>query len=128
MSDLFGHAPEAPVRAAPRFRLQRLADRARDFVVANLTRCAGPRFVVQTVHPAFGKALAPSTDGRSADTDLGCDLLVVEPARCSQHNARPLRQSLRRPVLARQSRQFAPLHIVEYDRNSSSLRHSNLLL
>jgi len=85
----------------------------RDFVVANLARCAGPRLVVETVHTAFGKAIAPCANGRSADTDLGSDLLVVETARCNQHNARPLRQSLRRTVLARQSRQFALLHIIE---------------
>jgi len=38
-----------------------------------------------------------------------------------QHNARPLGQCLRRPVLACQCRQLAPYNIVEFDRNSSAL-------
>ena len=126
MSDLFSHAPEAPVCATLWSRLQRFADRVRDFVVANLARCAGERLVVETVHTAFGKAIAPCANGRSAETDLGSDLLVVEPARCNQHDARPLRQGLRRTVLARQSRQLAPPHVIKYDRDSSPLGHSRL--
>ncbi|WP_291846847.1 hypothetical protein [Bradyrhizobium sp.] len=57
MSDLLSHAPEAPVGATLWWRLQRLADHARDFVVANLTPRAKPRLVVENVHTAFGKAM-----------------------------------------------------------------------
>lgn len=107
-------------------RLQRFADRARDFVVANLARRAGPRLVVETVHTVVGKAVAPGADSVRADPKLRRDLFVLETASRRQHNARPLRHGLRRAVLARQCRQLAPFHVIEYDRDSSSLGHSRL--
>src|SRR5262245_24169241 len=56
-----------------------------------------------------------------------CDLLVVEPGGCSENDARPLRQQLRRAVLARQRRQFALLFGFQYDRHRTTFRHSRLL-
>lgn len=100
-------------------RLQRLADRARDFVVANLARRAGPRLVVETVHTVVGKAVAPGADRVRADPKLRRDLFVLE-------NACPLRHGLRRAVLARQCRQLALLHVIQHDRDSSSFGHSRL--
>jgi hypothetical protein len=123
MTDLFSHAPEAPVCATLWSRLQRFADRARDFVVANLAWRAGPRLVVETVHSSLGKAVPPSADRVRADAKLRGDLFVLQTASRRQHNARPLGQCLRRPVLACQCRQIAPYNIVEFDRNSSTLPH-----
>ena len=60
------------------------------------------------------------------DPKLRRDLFVLETASRRQHNARPLRHGLRRAVLARQCRQLAPFHVIEYDRDSSSLGHSHL--
>jgi len=77
MTDLLNHAPEAPVGATPWARLQRFADRARDFVVANLARRAGPRLVVETVHTLVGKAVAPGADRVRADPKLRRDLFVL---------------------------------------------------
>ena len=122
-TSIFSHAPEAPVGPTLWSRLQRFADRACDFVVANLARCAGPWLVVETVHTMVGEAVAPSADRVRADPKLRRDLSVLETASRRQHNARPLRHGLRRAVLARQCRQLALLHVIEYDRDSSSLPH-----
>ena len=111
-----------PLVAFPTF-----ADRARDFVVANLAWCAGPRLVVETVHSSLGKAVPPSADRVRADAKLRGDLFVLQAARRRQHNARPLGQCLRRPVLACQCRQLVPYNIVEFDRNSSAVCTENLI-
>ena len=79
-----------------------------------------PRLVVETVHPVVGEAVAPCADRVRADPQLRRDLLVLEAAGRRQHNARPLCHRLRRAVLARQCRQLALLHVIEYDRDRSS--------
>src|SRR5215472_5359556 len=50
MANLPGHGPQAPVRRTFRERLQRLADRGCDLVVANLARRARSRLVIETIH------------------------------------------------------------------------------
>ena len=77
------------MRAARGSRLQRLADRARDFVVANLARRAGPRLVVETVHTVLGKAIAPCAD-RCAQTPsfAAISLFLSPPAAASTMRAR----------------------------------------
>src|SRR5215218_10317414 len=70
VADLLGHAPQAPMRRAFRKRLQRLADRGGDLVVADLPRCARARLVVKTLHPALREAIAPRADGCGTDADF----------------------------------------------------------
>ena len=111
------------MRAAARARLQGLADRARDLVVADRAGRPGARLVVKAVKATVCEAVAPRPGGRRADPDLGRNRLVVEPVGRSQHDPRPRSQRLRRSLLARQRRQFPPLHIIENDRNSPTLAH-----
>ena len=127
VADLLAHRPQAPVRCAFWARFQRLADHGGDFVVANLARRARTRLVVETIHSALRKAIAPRANCCGTDTHLVRDLLVVEPGRRSENNTGPLRQRLRCTVLARQRRQFALLRGFQYDRHRSALRHSRLL-
>jgi hypothetical protein len=127
MGNLFGHGSRAPVRAPFRSRLYSLADRCSDLVVTDLARRTRARLVVEAVHPALGKSVAPRPGCGGADADLGRDLLVVEAARRRQDDPSALGDRLRCTVLARQCRQLALLHLIEYDRNSPPLRHSRPL-
>ena len=104
MADLLGHGPQAPMRRAFRTRFQRLADCGRDLIVTDLARRTRTRLVVETIHPALREAIAPCAGRCGTDTHLARNLLVVEPRGRSENDARPLRQRLRRAVLARQSR------------------------
>ena len=113
VADLLGHGPQAPVRGAFGKRLQRLADRRGDGVVADLARRPGAGLVVEAVHAAPGKAIAPGAGGRRANPHLGGHFLVVEAARRGKNDPRPLRQRLRRPVLACQRHQLAFLRRIQ---------------
>jgi hypothetical protein len=64
------------VRCAFGARFQRLADRRRNLVVADLTRRAGMRLVVKPVHAIAGEPPAPHTCGVRANVEFGRDLLI----------------------------------------------------
>ena len=108
-------------------RLQRLAYRARDLVIADLPGRARARLVVKPIHAVRGKAIAPCAGRRCTDADLGGNRFVVEPARRRENNPRSFRQCLRGSMLARQCSQLASLRIIEYDRYRSTFRHSRPL-
>jgi hypothetical protein len=127
VSDLSGHGPQAPVRRAFRARFQSLADQARNLVVANRPRCAGPRLVEKPIYALLSEAIAPGADRHRANADLGGYFLVVEPTRRGQNNSRSFGQRLRSTMLARQCRQLASLRIVEYNLRRSAFRHPRVL-
>ncbi len=81
MADRFGHGPQAPVRCAFRTRLQRLADRFGDLVVADLTWRARTRLVVKAVQASDGETVAPHACGMGANAELGGDVLVGQAVR-----------------------------------------------
>src|SRR5215204_5248774 len=89
MTDLFGHGSKAPLRRASRKRFQRLSYRVRDLIVADFTRCARARLVIQPLHAAHREAIAPRAGRHSADPELVGNLLVIESPRCSENNSRP---------------------------------------
>jgi hypothetical protein len=91
VADLLSHRPQAPVRRSLRKCLQRLADRGCNLIVTDLARRTRARLVVKTFQPLRRKAIAPRTHRCRTDTDLGGDLLVVEPLSRSQNDPRPFR-------------------------------------
>jgi hypothetical protein len=88
---------------APRSRLQRLADRRRDVIIADLARGSGTRLVVKIVYAIARIAIAPCAGCVRTHIQLRRDLLVIQPARRRQYDTRPLRQCLRSPMFAGQS-------------------------
>jgi hypothetical protein len=96
----------------------------RDLVVADLTRRARARLVVKPVHAIAGEPPAPHTCGVRANVEFGCDLIIGQPVRCGQNNARSHGQRLRRAMFAGQRRQCPLLSLVQYNRDRSPLRHS----
>jgi hypothetical protein len=63
-------------------------------IVADLPWCTRARRVVKTFHALLGETIAPSARRHRTDAHLGGNLLVIEPARGSENNSRPLGQCL----------------------------------
>jgi hypothetical protein len=72
------------------------------------------------------KASAPLADRRLVNPQIGCNLLVLNSRRTTQHDPCPKRQGLRRIVSSRQRSQLRPLVIAQNQCRKSSPRHNPL--
>jgi hypothetical protein len=91
----FGHRAQAPVGRARRRRLERLTDDLGDLVIADPTRRAGTRLVVNTIHAQLREPPPPFAHRVRGRAEANADVLVVLAFGGKQNDTRPLRQPLR---------------------------------
>jgi hypothetical protein len=101
--------PHTPVRAAFRFRLQRLAHQLRYPFVADRPGTARTQLVMQSRYALFHKAPPPFAHGGVAQSQLPGNLLVHLSRRAQQNNARPSHQSRRKRAGTGHAFQLRPL-------------------
>ena len=88
--------------------------------------CAGARRVIKSIEPFRDKPLPPRRNRLFMDTQALRDNVVLKTFRASQHDPRPLGQTLSRCATGNQSLQSRPLRHIQRQWLSNP-RHGNIL-